>query len=119
MNDEATQPATDEIPLVDAIRLTVGDEVLVLDLDISPALAGALRQQSHGAWRVPSLMAACTDVGGPGPEEVAGLLFLARRQSGDYVITYDAVAGSMSSATDVLVEFGTLDEFEEPDSPEA
>lgn len=107
---------TPEIPTVDAIKLTIGDEALVLDLDITPTLAGALRQQSHGVWRVPTLLAACEEA--VGPEEVAALVFLARRQAGD-AATYDAVVGSLRSMRDVVVEFTTLDAIEDPDSPEA
>lgn len=83
--------------------------------EITPALAGALRQQSHGAWRVPTLMAAADE--GVGPEELAGLIFLARRQSGDIDITYDAVCAELTAGSNAVINFLAGDE--ETDSPEA
>ncbi len=95
--------------------LRLDGEDLVLRLgEVTPAQASALRVQSHGAWRLPTLLEAVN--GGIGPEEIAGLVFLARRQAGEQ-ITYDAVADQVAQAAEVVLDFGV--EPVEDDSPEA
>lgn len=112
MTELTTTDATDA-----AVSISIGaDTFTLVPGDITPALAGALRQQSHGAWRVPTLMAAADE--GIGPEELAGLLFLARRQSGDRDITYDAVCAEITASTQATITFGLATDLE-ADSPEA
>lgn len=93
----------DAIPTV-LMKLSVDGEDLFLDAKgITPALASSLRMQSQGEWRVPTLMAAADD--GIGPEELAGLLFLARRQNGDKDVTYREVQGLVPDLGEVVIEF--------------
>lgn len=114
----AATPGTDDIPVLDAVLIVLPDgETLGIDLGgITPAQAGALRQQSHGAWRVPTLLAACEEA--VGPEELAGLVFIARRQAGE-TSTYDAVCASLPRSGDVVVQFTTLDKIQDASDPEA
>lgn len=91
-----------------------GEDLVLRVGEVTPAQASALRQQSHGAWRLPTLLEAVSE--GIGPEEIVGLVFLARRQAGEHV-TYDAVADQVAAATEVVLDFGA--EPAEDDSPEA
>jgi len=127
MTDPAPSPETDQtdvddpddaLPVLDAVLIVMPDgETLGIDLGgITPAQAGALRQQSHDAWRVVSLLDACAK--GIGPEELAGLVFLARRQAGAE-ITYDAVCASLQRPGDAVVNFTTLDQIQDNFDPEA
>lgn len=85
------------------MKITVGGaEHLLRHMEISVALAAALRTQSHGAWRVPTLLRAADD--GVGPEELAGLVFLARRQSGEDV-TYDRACAELPVRGEAVIEF--------------
>jgi hypothetical protein len=61
-------------------------------LGVAPA--AALRTQSHGAWRLPTLFAAINE--GIGPEELAGMVFLARRQHRQPV-TYDQAVAEIDA----------------------
>lgn len=93
----------DAIPVADLVKIRRGGEEHVLHLgEVTAAQAGALRQQSHGAWTVQRLLAVINE-DGVGPEEVAGLLFLAQRQAGSDV-SYDAIANGLT-AGDVEVDF--------------
>lgn len=87
-----------------AWRLDVDDQSYELNAgEITPRQASALRLSSHGAWRVPTLLAAVWE--GVGPEEVCGLVFLARRQAGEDV-TYDAVVDQIDKSSSVRLDFG-------------
>lgn len=97
-----------------AIGVKVGDEQLVLRPGmVGVALSSQLRQQSRGAWRTPTLFAAMAE--GIGPEEFAGMLFLARRQAKQLLVTYDSVIAEVDAmaASDhpiaVIYERGVLD----------
>lgn len=84
-------------------RITLDGEPLELrPADVTVAQAAALRQQSHGAWRWPTLMAALDEA--IGPEELAGMVFVARRQAGEDT-TYDAVAAQIEGSSEVLLDF--------------
>lgn len=98
MTDEDTT-STDEMPaLARAIGIRVGAEQLVLRPEmLGVSHAAALRHQSHGAWRYPTLIDAVNE--GVGPEEVAGLLFLARRQARQGA-TYDSVVAEIDAVTE-------------------
>lgn len=69
---------------------------------VSVAQASALRVQSHGAWRWPTLAGAVME-GEIGPEEIAALVFMARRQAGEDV-TYDAVAAAFDQVEEVRID---------------
>lgn len=113
--------------MADPIELTRGDTpplsitvddaepVIVRFSEVKHSQAAALRQQSHGAWRITTLFEAANE--SIGPEELAGLLFLGRRQAGDD-ISYDAVAQQLDEADTVKLEFLTDDDAE-ADDPEA
>lgn len=87
--------------------------------DVSPAQASALRVQSHGAWRVPTLHLAMFEADAEGnvgtligPEEIAGVVFLGRRQAGE-TVTYDAVCQRIAEAKVTIVDFGGGDDDDE------
>lgn len=84
--------------------------------EITPAQAGALRQQSHGAWKVPTLLGSLGD--GVGPEELNGLLFLAYRQAGAD-LSYDEVGQVVAEATRVDIVDASAESEDEDESPEA
>lgn len=93
MSTKPENPADDPMAV---IGVRIGSEQLELRPSmIGVAAASALRTQSHGAWRVPTLFAAVLD--GVGIEELAGLVFLARRQAAQPV-TYDKVADEIDAA---------------------
>ena len=99
------------------ITLDTGGPLELRPASITPSQASALRVQSHGTLTVPVLMRLCDD--GIGPEELTGLVFLARRQAGDEA-TFDAVAAGINGATQAEVVFDvdgavTLDEADSPE----
>lgn len=102
--DKPAEQTVDADPaLVLAITLD-GETWSLRPADVTVALASALRLQSHGAWRVPTLMSALEE--GAGPEEIAAVVFLARRAAGE-AVTYDAVAAGISGASHVAMEWRT------------
>lgn len=87
--------------------------------DITSAQASALRQQSHGAWRVPTLSAAVEE--GIGPEELNGLLFLGHRQAGNWELSYSAIGEQLAQATTIRIDVALDEPSDETadDDPEA
>lgn len=91
-----------------------GQFVIVVTLDgaehtcrphrVTPNVCKEFREQA--GWRVPELMRAVLEDGGAlcGPEEIAGLVFLARRGAGEQV-DFDEVARSVNGGSTVVVDF--------------
>lgn len=115
MSKDATPPADPKI-----IVTIEGEEVTLHVSDLTHADAAALRQQSHGAWRMPTLWGAIfeTDPPSAGLEELAAVVFLARRQEGgDEKPTYDAIAATLTARSSVDARFDGFT-FDDATAPE-
>lgn len=97
---------------VEVIRLGVDDATFALNLAmVTPVQAAALRFESAERWRWPVLLRFAYEA--IGPEELAGLLFVALLQANVTPhATYAQVCVMLADAGPVTVEFLTVAEIE-------